>query len=438
MRRPCGVHVFSDPTLLDHAAGRCRGDDPRPVTRTDAGPPDRIRVAYLTNVYPKTSHSFIRTEIEALTRAGIEVERITIRRSEDVLVDPRDVAEAGRTAALLDGNHLGLALSGLRLFARSPLRAVAALRLAMTGAGAPDLLRALVYFAEAAVLAERMRRAGVRHVHVHFGTNPAAVARIASRMGPLTYSFTVHGPDEFDAPLALELPGKIADAAFVAGVSDYGRGQLMRWSDTRHWRRIEVVRCSVARSFLESVPASVDADSRTLVCVARLSAQKGITLLVEAAALIARDQRFEIRLIGDGEQRATIEKRIAELGLADRVRLLGWRSSDEVRREIAAARALILPSFAEGLPIVLMEALALGRPVVATAIAGVPELVDARNGWLIPSGSVDALADALRAVLRADPERLRAMGAVGRERVLRLHDPDRNAARMADLLRRHA
>lgn len=394
------------------------------------------RVAYLVNVYPKVSHSFIRTEIAALERQGLTVDRFTIRKSPDRFSDADDRAEERRTTVLLEGNGrqlLGAVLA--RLIAR-PGATFAALRDALRADGGRGMVRAFAYFAEAALLAGWLERNQVRHVHAHFGTNPVAVARLAARMAPITYSFTAHGPDEFDSPVSLDLPGKIADAAFVAGVSSFGRGQLMRWSHPRHWERIEVVRCAVAPHFLSTAvdDGAAFAGSR-LVCVARLSAQKGLPLLIEAAARLAQRREFTIDVIGDGEGRGHIEAQIARLGLQQRVRLLGWRGSDDVRREVLNARAFVLPSFAEGLPVVLMEALAVGRPVIATAIAGVPELVDAQNGWLIPSGSIEALANALGAALDASPEQLRAMGEVGRARVREMHDPDQNAEHLAELFR---
>lgn len=158
-------------------------------------------------------------------------------------------------------------------------------------------------------------------------------------------------------------------------------------------------------------------------------------MLVAAASRIADTHDFVIDIIGDGEGRSVLEHQIEHLGLKDRIRLQGWRSSVDVRKILVASRALVLPSFAEGLPVVLMEALALGRPAVATSVAGIPELIDAENGWLIPSGSVDALAEGMKAVLEASPARLRAMGEVGRRRVRHMHDPDSNARHLARLLK---
>lgn len=398
----------------------------------DRGP----RVAYLTNVYPKISHSFILTEIKALERAGFSVERFTIRRTSDAVADRQERAEQRRTTALFDGNRPHLLLAIVRRFIRRPIRTVRAFGKAVGGAcrqglSLVNLARSLAYLGEAASLAEHLERLGVHHVHVHFGTNPATVARLAAHMAPLTFSFTVHGPDEFDAPLALDLGGKIAEAAFVVGVSHFGRGQLMRWSDPSVWNRIHVVRCAIAPQFLTAAPSGEP--PRRLVCVARLSAQKGLPLLIEAAAQLACEPHFTLHIIGDGEQRSAIEAQIMRLGLGDRIRLLGWRSPQDVLREVAGARAFVLPSFAEGLPVVLMEALALGRPVIATAIAGIPELVNSSNGWLVPSGSVEALADAMRDALDAPASRLENMGAAGRARVLEMHHPDVNAQVLARL-----
>lgn len=395
--------------------------------------PVSSRVAYLVNVYPKVSHSFIRTEIAALERLGLNVSRFTIRRTPESFSDDEDRREAERTTALLDGNWGALLRAVLRSVLRRPRRTLSALRQSLRSSGRS--VRALAYFAEAAALAERMEYRNIRHVHVHFGTNPVAVARLAAQLSSITYSFTAHGPDEFDAPLAFDLSGKIAEAAFVAGVSSFGRSQLMRWSSPRHWDRIQVVRCAVAPHFLRDGAADGSGlATNHLTCVARLSAQKGLPLLVAAAARIADTHDFVIDVIGDGDGRAALEEQIERLGLTGRVRLLGWRSSDDVRKALAASRAMVLPSFAEGLPVVLMEALALGRPVIATSIAGIPELVDRANGWVVPAGSVDALAAAMKDVLEAPPEQLSAMGQVGRQRVLAMHDPDSNARHLAGLL----
>lgn len=430
------ANVLRDTRLMEDGAQSF--DGALSIRPSPAGVPVRARLAYLVNVYPKISHSFIHTEIEALERAGLLVDRFTVRRSPEASPDGDEQAEAARTTALLDGNLPGLTVAVFRSLAAHPRLTLSTLAQAVRTHGAQGIVRSLAYFVEATALAQALEHRRIKHIHVHFGTNSVAVARLAARMASITYSFTAHGPDEFDAPDRLDLKGKIAEAAFVVGVSDYGRGQLLRWADLAHWGRVHVVRCAVARHFLanvEKAAATTDDASSRLICVARLSAQKGLPLLIEAVARIPRERTFTLDIIGDGEDREQLEAHIARLGMTDRIRLLGWRGPDQVRQALQTARAFVLPSFAEGLPVVLMETLAVGRPVIATAIAGIPELVDDRNGWLIPCGSVEALAAAMNAALDAAPERLRAMGEVGRARVAALHDPDINAGKLAGLLR---
>lgn len=396
--------------------------------------PAPVRLAWLTNVYPATSHSFIRREILALEALGVDIARFTVRASSGPLPDADDCAELARTSVLLDGRWPALLWDMLALALARPRRFAGACGTALrlcTG-GLRELPRHLAYVAEACRLTRALEAAGIGHVHAHFGTNPAAVAMLAGRLGGSTYSFTVHGPDEFDAPLGLSLRLKAAEAAFVVAISSFGRGQLMRWLAPADWHRIEVVRCGVDARFLAAEPLA--ADSRTLVSVARLSAQKGLPLLIEAAALVAQTHDFRLRIVGGGELEAALRGRISELGLGDRVTLTGPLSAADVRGELLAARALVLPSFAEGLPVVLMEALGLGRPVVTTSIAGIPELVDAGCGWVVPSGDVERLAEAMRAALDADAATLAALGSEGRRRVARDHDASTNAGRLAVLL----
>jgi len=400
-----------------------------------------VRIAYLTNRYPAVSHSFIRREIEAIEAEGTVVCRFSVRAADkNNLPDVRDRAEFDRTCVLLDVSALRLFVEVLQTFAKSPIRSVTALKVAFAKADwSPlSLVRRAAYFAEAAALARRMRKERIDHLHAHFGTNPAMVARIAGKLSGISYSFTVHGPDEFDAPIALDLRGKIADSSFCVAISSYGRSQLMRWSAFSDWHKIEVIRCGVDESFLGERDFSRLPDAPQLCAVARLSGQKGIPLLIEAAArLINAGKSFRLTLVGDGEMRPEIEAMIRRLNLQDVVTITGWASSDKVIDYLVASRAMVLPSFAEGLPVVIMEALALERPVVVTAIAGTPELVDEQCGWLIPAGSIDALVDALGAVIDAPTYRLIEMGRTGRHRVVARHDSRTNGRQLNALFHRY-
>jgi len=396
-----------------------------------------VRLAYLCNLYPAVSHSFVRREIEGVERLGHEVHRFSLRPARSDLKDDDDLSEARRTEAVLDRGVMALLGAAIVLAFSRPGKSVSALAIAqrLAGPGLKQKFRHLAYWLEAAWLIRRMEALKIQHLHAHFGTNPAAVAAIAHAWGGPPFSFTVHGPDEFDAPVALGLAAKIAAASFVAAISSYGRSQLMRWSAPNEWDKIEVIRCGIDEHFLETQTRPVPADSAEFVCVARLSAQKGLPLLIAACnRLRANGEQFSLTIVGDGEMRLALEEEVRRRKLEDVISLAGVRTSAEIREHLHKARAFVLPSFAEGLPVVIMEALALSRPVVTTTIAGIPELVDHDCGWLIPAGSEDALVDAMKSALHAPPEELATKGAIGRERVRRMHDAARNAALLVDAL----
>jgi len=393
-------------------------------------------VAYLVNQYPKVSHSFIRREILALERQGLAVQRVASRGWDGELVDAEDLRERERTQYLLQGGATALLGPVLRTLAAAPARFARAAALAWRMGRRADRPRPvhLVYLAQACRLLEWLRASGATHVHAHFGTNPAEVAMLAHVLGGPPYSFTVHGPEEFDRPQFLGLGEKLRRAAFAVAVSSFGRSQLYRWVDAAHWPRIHVVHCGLEPAFHAGALAPPPARPR-LVCVGRLAEQKGPLLLLQAAhRLRQRGVAFELVLAGDGELRGEVDRTIASLGLGDHVRVTGWISGERVREELLAARALVLASFAEGLPVVMMEAMALRRPVIGTFVAGIPELVRTPDtGWLVPAGDVDALADAMAACLAARPEELARMGEAAQRRVLQRHDIDAEAAKLAAL-----
>lgn len=400
-----------------------------------------MRIAYFINQYPKVSHSFIRREILALERQGVEVQRIALRGWDAELQDAEDSSEQARTRYVLQRGVKGLLAPSWQVLRTQPRRFFQALWLAMRLGLRAD--RAwpyhLVYLAEACQVLQWLQAGEAKHVHAHFGTNSTEVVMLANVLGGPAYSFTVHGPEEFDKPQFLHMGEKVRRAAFVAAVSSYGRSQLFRWVAHDHWAKVKVVHCGLERSFHELAPVGVPTAPR-LVCVGRLCEQKGQLLLLEAArVLAARAIAFELVLAGDGEMRGQIEALIAGHGLQQQVRITGWISSAQVREEILAARALVLPSFAEGLPVVIMEAMALRRPVLTTYVAGIPELVrPGENGWLFPAGAVDELAAAMADCLAQPAEALQRMGEAARQRVLQRHDIDTEAARLASYFKASA
>lgn len=393
-----------------------------------------MKIAYILNSYPQTSQSFIRRELKGLERLGLDVERIAMRRSPAPLVDPQDRAEEGRTHYVLEVGAAGLALALLRVCLTRPAGFVAALRAgwAMGAASPLGRLRHLIYLAEACHVLGLVRARGVEHIHAHFGTNAAAVARLVRRLGGPGYSFTVHGPEEFDAPAALSLAAKMREAEFTVAISSFGRSQLCRWLPHDAWERVKVVHCGIDPGHFP-VPGPAPEAGLALLCIGRLAEQKGQLILVPTMArLRAALPGLHLTLIGDGPLRAPLERAIAAEGLGGHVTLAGWQAEAGVRAALARSHALVLPSFAEGLPMVIMEAMAAGRPVIATYVAGIPELVQPGvTGWLVPAGDQAALADAVRALAALTPEERAAMGQAGRERVLERHDMYREAEKLA-------
>ena len=268
-------------------------------------------------------------------------------------------------------------------------------------------------------LSHRLRRLGCSHVHAHFGTNPAAVACIAHRLCGLSYSVTFHGPHEFDPQLRLNLRDKIEGTSFVAAVSAFGHRELSK-RFPEFAGKFRFVPCGLDASWFDA-PFGQGHDSHKLLCVARLDPQKNPLLLLEAVRiLVERGVEFRLTIAGDGSLRRHVEARISADGLGRHVALAGWQTQQQVLNHLQAARALVLSSHDEGLPVVIMEAFALGVPVIAPDVGGVRELVETgASGWLVPPADARALADAMHACLNASTEVLRGLGVEARRRLQR-------------------
>lgn len=393
-----------------------------------------LKIAYFINQYPKVSHSFIRREILALERQGFEIQRIALHGWSDLLPDPEDQQEQRRTRYVLRHGAWALLLPTFEVLLRSPIRFLAALWLAVKMARRSDrtLPYHFAYVAEACRILPWLAKFGATRLHAHFGSNSTEVALLAHVLGGPPYSFTIHGPGEFSQPVGLE--EKIHQSAFVVTISCFGRSQLYLRSRYEDWPKIKIVHCGLERAFYETAPSTVTPSLR-FVCVGRICEEKGQVLLVQAAALLAaKGILFELVFAGDGPKRAEIDNLIDKYGLSKQIRITGWISSSEVRNEIMAARALVLPSFAEGLPVVIMEAMALRRPVLTTYIAGIPELVrPGENGWLFPAGCVNELAKAMEECLSTPLADLQKMGDAAHMRVIARHSIDTEAAKLAEL-----
>lgn len=400
-----------------------------------------LSIAYLVNQYPKVSHAFIRREVQALEQHGLTVERVSIRSCHDELVDSLDQDEAQKTTYIIDRGLGSILYAVIQALILRPIGSFKTFGKALNLGFKSDRgwLVHLAYFVEACVLIQILQRHRIQHIHVHFGTNSATVALLCHHLSQISYSLTIHGPEEFDKPLSLSLREKINSAKFVVAVSSFGRSQLYRWCDYSHWKKINVVHCGINDTFQAVQNRHSTPPEKTLVCVGRLCEQKGQLILLEALdKLIQNNVNIHLTLVGDGPLRLELETWIKAHGLEPHVTFTGWATEAEVKDYILNATLFVLPSFAEGLPVVLMEALALGVPVISTYVAGIPELVQqGKNGWLVPAGCPQALADSLAQALDTSPQDLANMGQIGAQQVLRDFNSYQEGLKLARLFEKY-
>lgn len=397
--------------------------------------PDRLHLAYVTTGYPYVSHTFIQNEVLALRRLGVTIDTFALRR---------EPLEQVRTSADREAWETTYPLRPPRIahYARAHLSAIAAnpaaYRWALASAlwrgqsSLPALARQLTYFLQGVVLWHRCRLAGAHHIHAHFANVASDVAMIAASLGDqsLAWSFTMHGPTEFYDVSRFRLDEKASNACFVVCISDFARSQLMGLVAAEHWDDFEVVRCGVDTTSFTPAVGDRSGPLR-ITCVGRLVPEKGQRVLVEAVAqMSARGFDVRLALAGDGPERHRLERMAHDRGLAARVDFLGAIAHTRVRDLLDHTDLFCLPSFAEGVPIVLMEAMAMEIPVVACRVMGIPELVqDGISGCLVSPGSAADLVMVLSA-LASEPDRRRTLGRAARERVRAAFDLDENARRL--------
>jgi colanic acid/amylovoran biosynthesis glycosyltransferase len=394
-----------------------------------------MNLAYFVNQYPKVSHSFIRREILALEARGIQVERFSLRSDQAELVDALDRDELSKTRYLLSAPYKIIS-SAIKALITNPAGFVKTFITALKLGCRSDrgVLRHCIYFLESCLLLEWQNKAQISHIHAHFGTNSTTVVMLAYLLGGSGYSFTVHGPEEFDKPEFIHLAEKMHHARFAVAISSFGRSQLWRLLPNAEWHKVKLVHCGLDQVFL-GAKAKKPAAKGQFVCVGRLCEQKGQLLLLDAMKQL-RDEDVACQLIlaGDGPMRQDVENLISAYKLGNEVSITGWISGEQVKSLLLESNCMVLPSFAEGLPVVIMEALALGRPVISTYVAGIPELVEpGKNGWLVPAGDVTGLKNAMKTMLSTPAAELEAMGKRGHEAVLAQHNIEIEANKLAEL-----
>jgi glycosyltransferase involved in cell wall biosynthesis len=397
------------------------------------------RIAYLTGQYPRATDTFIQREIVALRRQKMEVTPFSVRRpSASEQVGGEREAEQTRTIYLLPVSPLKLMRAHARMLWRSPRRYAGALRLAWHthAAGLRGMLYQLFYFAEAGLLADHLEKRDIDHLHNHFANSSCTVSMLSSQMSGIPFSFTLHGPAIFFEPKRWRLDEKLRRAAFVACISHFCRSQAMCFCEPEYWPKLHIVHCGIDPDAYK--PVTHRGPAQRLLCIGRLSPEKGLPILLRAFACLRRERPWlELTLVGDGPSRAELAAEVERRGLTEAVTFAGYQPPDEVARWLAESDVLISSSFAEGVPVALMEALASQVPVVATRIAGVPELVkDGETGYLTAPGDPNSLATHL-ALLLDNPDRRQTIGETGRARIRSMFDVNHEASRLRHLLMHH-
>jgi len=389
-----------------------------------------MRIAYLTGTYPRATDTFIQREVAALRERGVFVQTFAVRRPDDnQIVGPEQAEEREKTSYLLPPNVLQLLWSHLILWLISPKNYFKAVFLALQTSqpGIKGLLYQIIYFLEAGLLAQKIRQLKIEHLHNHLGDSSCTVAMLAAALGDFSFSFTLHGPYIFYEPHRWAIGTKISQAKFVACISYFCRSQAMYFSPLPAWKKLSIVHCGVDLGLFKT--AEHQGRGHKLLCVGRLSAAKGFPILLESLATVKTFvPDVHLTIVGDGEDRKTLEDLSQQLGLEQQVSFVGYKSQAEVRECLYQSDVFVLPSFAEGVPVSLMEAMATGIPVVSTRIAGVSELVeDGINGYLVPPSDLTLLAEKVVSLLNS-AELRNAFGKAGRAKVEQEFDLDQEAA----------
>src|SRR5215469_4656734 len=423
-------------TLL-HSNGRKNGAA-LPGQLWEQSSEEPIRIAYLVSAYPAVSHTFILREVQRLRRSNFEIYTASINavdRSGDDLTE-EEQSEAAATFYIKREGIRGAFKAHSTVFLRSPKAYLVGLCFALR-LGGTDLRRlafAFCYFVEAVILGRWMESRKLSHLHIHFANAASAVGLITSHTFPIRFSLTVHGPDEFyDAP-GLKLVEKVDGATFVCCIGQFARSQLMKLSPPAEWSKFEIGPLGVDPQLFTPRRFRANPDPIDLLCIGRLVSSKGQHVLLAAVEhLVKSYPNIRLRLVGDGPDREGLKRTISSKGLGRWVTLEGSVNQDRIREYYRQADIFVLPSFAEGIPVVLMEAMATEIPCVSTFVAGIPELI--RNdidGILVPPSDDQELAGAIRRLID-DPCLRRRLGAAGRGRVMEKYDLDRNIAGLADI-----
>jgi glycosyltransferase involved in cell wall biosynthesis len=400
---------------------------------------EALRIGYFTGIYPRATDTFIQREVKGLRARGIDVRTFSLHKTgSDHDVGPEVLEEKRNTFYLLPANPMGLLIDNLAVFACSPARYLRTLWLAFRTArpGWRGFLYQMFYFQEAVLLARLLRRQGIEHLHNHLGDVSGTVTMLACALTGIGYSITIHGPHIFFDPTHWALREKVKLSRFIACISHNCKSQMMLFSDQADWDHFQIVHCGVDPHQFRYI--EVRRQARKLLYTGRLAAEKGLPVLFEGLKLLGQEEYdFELTLVGDGIERKSLEALARQMGIADRVVFAGFASQDGVRDYLMQADVFILPSFAEGVPVSLMEAMACGVPVIATHVGGIAELIEpGETGLLVPASDTVALRGAIARYLN-DYGLREKVSRQGREKVLSDFNLDNEVDKLAQLFRSH-
>ena len=360
-------------------------------------------ITYVVSQYPAISHTFILGEVNGLLAEGMHVQVASINQPDRPYEKLTEVEQqAYQTTTFVKSSLIKkFPLYFVKALALSPVGFFKSLWSALqTGFIHPKLFaNQIAYWLESMVVADMLRKANSQHLHAHFSTQGCTVAMLAATMTGTNFSFTVHGPDEFYNVNEYRLTEKFSQAKFIVCISDFARSQVMKFTEFDDWPKLHINNLGVDSNLFR--PEIKNNVRPILLCVGRLVNAKGQGVLVDAAKILtARNIDFEIHFVGDGPDRKALENFVALNNLGDQVKFIGKVNHDQVQVLQREADIFVLPSFAEGIPIVLMEAMASGTPCVTTHITGIPELfTHNKDGLLVRPGNATMLADALQSLI---------------------------------------
>ena len=397
-----------------------------------------LRIAYLLSQYPAVNHVFMLREVTALRKLGLDVHVASIRNPDRPAgsMTPLEQAEARCTYYVKNAGLTGLAKAHLHTLATRPLQYFRGLAAALRNGSQrrPQALYSLFYFTEAVAVGHWMRANSLAHLHTHFAST---VGVLVATVFPVTISITAHGAGEFHDPVGFRLTQKVHSARFFCAISQYGISQLMHACPHAEWSKFELTSLGVDPDSFPPRPFRAKPSPFRVICVGQLAPVKGQHLLIAAMdALVKEGRDVHLRFAGDGPDRDALTHDVASRGLSGNISFEGSVNQDKLLDFYRESDTLVLSSFVEGLPVVLMEAMSMEIPCIAPWVNGIPEIITPESdGLLVPPGDPAALAQAI-ARLMDQTELRRMLGQRARLKIREKFDLRRNTEYLAGVLRR--